>query len=324
MSVPSRVRTRNARRPVAAASAVGVAVLASLAAAPGATAATVCADADAAPATVGGARAAAAVGCLVDHERQAAGLAPLNRESRTAQAAGWHADDMAARGYVAHDAPIGAPHGTDVGDRLTNAGYVWTLVGENIARGQSTPRAVMTAWLASAGHCANVMRPGFTDAGFGISTAGNGPYWTQVFARPMGVAAPSGPAVSCPRAPASPAPAGSTAVPEPVPASTAPPAATPAPAVAPAPGSAAGPSGSAAPRVAAVRQRRRLTVRVTLPAGTARTRVVVRVRQRGRVVRTRTVTRAAGTHRLTVALPAARAGRLSVRVGARTVTAAFR
>ncbi|MDO9408352.1 CAP domain-containing protein [Patulibacter sp.] len=310
--------------------ALGVATVAVLAAAPGASAATTCPDADAAPATVGVARSAAALGCLVNHERGAAGLLPVAAESRAAQAAQWHADDMAARGFFAHDAPPVAPHGTDVGDRLTNAGYTWTLVGENIARGQDTPRSVMTAWLASAGHCANIMRPGFTDAGFGISTAGNGPYWAQVFARPMGVAAPSGPAVSCPRAPAVPAPTGDAAPSASQPAAAVPGPATVVPTTPPATAGTAAtatpaaPTAGETPKVSGLRTRRRLTVRVTVPAGAGPTRVVVRVRQRGAVVRTRTVTRAAGTHRLTFRLPAAHAGRITVRVGTRTVTAAFR
>lgn len=299
--------------------AAAVALVLAIAAAPGASAATSCPDADAAPATVGAERSLAAVTCLVNHERTVRGLAPVAASPQLAQAAQWHADDMAARNYFAHDALIGAPHGSSPGERATNAGYTWSTVGENIARGQRTPRAVMAGWLGSEGHCANIMRPTFTDAGYGLSTAGNGPYWVQVFGRPMGVPAPAGPAVACPTAPAEPQPVG----------------AAPAPVPEPAPGPGSPATGTTTPgattptatrpKAVATRTRKRLTVRVTVPAGAKRATIVVRVAQAGRTVRTRRIVRAAGrTHRLTVGLPAARGGRVTAKVGGRIVTARFR
>jgi len=307
-----------ARRAAAALTAV---VAGLLLAAPGASAAVNCPDADAAPAEVGVERAAIAVECLVNHERQAAGLSPLATDGGAEQAARWHADDMASRGYFGHIALLGGPHGIDVGARLTNAGYTWTLVGENLARGQDTPRLAMAAWLASPGHCENLMRPAFVDAGFGVSTVGNGPYWAQVFARKMGVPTPLGPAVSCPRAPAVPAPTGN-----PGPASRAS-AGTPASAPAVPEEPVAVPTAPVAvPAKATVaRKGRRLTVRVTVPAGTRRTTIVVRVRQAGKTVRTIRAVRAAGrTYRLRATLPAARTGRVTVRVAGKTIAASFR
>lgn len=310
-----------ARRLRAVLAAGGATALVTLVAAPGAGAATVCPDADAAPATVGVERSLAAMACLVDHERTARGLSPVAVSAPVAQAARWHADDMAARNYFAHDAPLGAPHGTSVGDRVTAAGYTWSTVGENIARGQRTPRAVMAGWLGSAGHCANIVRPTFTDAGYGLSLNGNGPYWVQAFARPMGVPAPIGPAVACPTTPAEPQPAGVAPAPAPAPATGTAAGAAPG---ATAPGAAPAAT-STRPKAVATRSRRRLTVRVTVPAGARRVAIVVRVAQGGRTVRTRRMTRAAGrTHRMTLTLPAARAGRVSAKVGARTVTARFR
>lgn len=304
---------------------LGAAAVALLLATPGASAATSCPDADATPASVGIERSAAAVACLVNHERQANGMATVAPSGQAAQAALWHADDMAARGYFSHSALFPAPHGTSVGDRLTGTGYAWTTVGENIARGQDTPRAVMKAWLASAGHCENIFRPTFTEAGYGISTAGNGPYWAQVFARPMGIPSPIGPAVSCPRAPAVPAPSGDPAPAVPV-TPTAPAAGTP---TTPAGTAATGTTTSGAaivrPKAVASRSRRRLTVRVTMPTGTGRKAVVVRVLQRGRTVATRRLTRAAGrSFRVTATLPAARGGRVVVRTDGRSAAAAFR
>jgi uncharacterized protein YkwD len=321
-------------------------VAALLATAPGASAATNCPDADATPASVGPARSAIAVACLVNHERQAVGLARLRTSAQPAQAGQWHVDDMSARGYFAHDAPAPAPHGTNVGHRLTGTGYSWSIVGENIARGQTTPRQVMRDWLASAGHCRNIMDPSFTEAGYAITTAGNGPYWAQIFARPMSVPQPSGPAIACPAVPASPAPTGTPGAELPTPPDDLPDApgtgaaidpgddTTGTPVALPAgtgtgatDGASAGTTTTTSTRVraSAARTARRLRLRVTLPAGTGRTTMGIRVLQRGRTVSTVRTSRAAGrTHRWRITLPSARAGRVVVTVAGRSVSARFR
>lgn len=52
--------------------------------------------------------------------------------------------------------------------------------GENIAYGQRDAAAVMSAWMNSPGHRANILNCGFTKIGIGYSASGN--YWTQDFA----------------------------------------------------------------------------------------------------------------------------------------------
>lgn len=257
-----------------------------------ASAAKRCPFADAQPGTVGTARTATALGCLVDHERTAAGLPPLPVDERVRLAASRHATDMARRTYFDHVAPAPAPFGATVGDRLSATGFAWSSTGENIARGQETPRAVMKAWLQSTGHCQNLMNPAFTVAGHGVSALRGGPYWVQVFVLPAGVPVASGPPVACPRLPAVPAPSG-------LPADT---------------------------RATAKRTRRMLAVGVTPPPGVGRTTLVVRVQQRGRTVRTlRRRVSGPGEERLAIKLPAARGGRLLVRAGPTpTVAVAFR
>jgi uncharacterized protein YkwD len=54
---------------------------------------------------------------------------------------------------------------------------MWKTYGENIANGYGTEQAVMTAWLASEGHCKNIMSSSFKEIGAGRE----GNYWTQVF-----------------------------------------------------------------------------------------------------------------------------------------------
>lgn len=94
-----------------------------------------------------------------------------------------HSADMAAHNYFSHD----SRDGTSFSTRITRAGYAWSRAGENIAAGYATPADVMKAWLASPGHCENIMSAGFTELGVGYATGGKyGTYWTQDFGRPAG------------------------------------------------------------------------------------------------------------------------------------------
>jgi len=94
-----------------------------------------------------------------------------------------HSRDMGNVNYFSHT----GSDGLSIGDRVTNAGYVWTAVGENIAAGQPTIDVVMNAWLGSPGHCANIMSPTYTEIGatsYTVSGSDYSIYWTQDFARP--------------------------------------------------------------------------------------------------------------------------------------------
>ncbi|MDO9408351.1 CAP domain-containing protein [Patulibacter sp.] len=294
----SRLRgARAPRRPWSALLAAALTVVLGLSAgAPVASAASPCADVDTEPSTIGVERSAAALGCLVNRERDLAGLGTVVVDPKVRIAAQRYAEDMATRGFFAHE----SPEGTDPGQRLTIAGFGWSAFGENIAAGQRTAREVMTAWLDSKGHCENLMTPMFTVAGFGIAAGFDGPYWVQEFARPMasGTTVSALQAPACPRLPAADDAVRATTATTPV--------AAPVPAT---------PATMAAPW--AKRSGRRLRVRLALPAGDGTLAVAVRVRQAGRTVRTTTMRRPAGsTQRLTVRLRSARGGRVVVSAGA--------
>lgn len=131
----------------------------------------------------------AAVACLTNEARTDRGLAPLQVDPRLQDAAQAHADDMRAKSYFAHQAPLGPGLGT----RISARGYRWSAIAENIALGQETPYEVVQAWLASSGHCTNILGP-YDDIGVGLTTAG---HWVQDFGVQMGDAAPAG-GGSCP------------------------------------------------------------------------------------------------------------------------------
>ncbi|MFG3137438.1 sigma-70 family RNA polymerase sigma factor [Streptomyces sp. NPDC048211] len=120
---------------------------------------------------------AAQVVALVNKERGAAGCGPLTEDTQLTDAAQRHSDDMAARDFFEHTNPDGA----DPGQRVTAAGYRWSTYGENIARGQQTPEAVMESWMNSPGHRANILNCDFKDIGIGIHQGPGGPWWTQDF-----------------------------------------------------------------------------------------------------------------------------------------------
>ncbi|WP_095161785.1 CAP domain-containing protein [Pseudomonas sp. Irchel 3F5] len=77
--------------------------------------------------------------------------------------------------------------GRTPGDRAELAGYAGQQVGENIAAGQDTPRKVVDGWLASPGHCANLMNPQFSELGAAYAVdpkSDAGIYWTAMFGAP--------------------------------------------------------------------------------------------------------------------------------------------
>ncbi|WP_369185074.1 CAP domain-containing protein [Streptomyces sp. Y1] len=117
---------------------------------------------------------------LVNAERAKAGCGPVTAESRLASAAQSHSDDMADRNYFDH----ASPEGYHADHRIEATGYRWSTWGENIARGQKDPAAVMDAWMNSPGHRANILNCAFKQLGVGVRTGADGPWWTQVFATP--------------------------------------------------------------------------------------------------------------------------------------------
>jgi uncharacterized protein YkwD len=117
---------------------------------------------------------------LVNVERAKAGCGALTSDSRLVAAANAHSADMANNNYFSHT----GRNGSDVADRVEAAGYRWSAIAENIAKGQQTPAAVMTAWMNSSGHRTNILNCRYRNIGIGLATRGGQPYWTQDFGTP--------------------------------------------------------------------------------------------------------------------------------------------
>jgi uncharacterized protein YkwD len=109
---------------------------------------------------------------------------PLAWNDRLFSAAARHSSDMAVNNYFSHT----GLDGRSAAQRVAAEGYAWSWVGENIAAGQSSVSVVMGGWLASPGHCANIMRAEYRDVGVSCvqrSDSTYGHYWTMTLARPQ-------------------------------------------------------------------------------------------------------------------------------------------
>jgi uncharacterized protein YkwD len=91
---------------------------------------------------------------------------------------------MVARNFFSHT----GSDGSDAGQRDTAAGYVWSAWGENIAAGYASVQSVVDGWMASDGHCANLMNARFVDTGLacvkGTSANTYPSNWTLELAAP--------------------------------------------------------------------------------------------------------------------------------------------
>jgi|SRR5690349_17403054 len=107
---------------------------------------------------------------------------PLNVSRDLNEAAADHARDMARKKYFEHQ----GRDGSQPKDRVLRAGYRSRLTGENIALGPESAEEVVSGWLDSPGHCANIMDARFQDIGVGLATGrGRGQiYWVQNFGAP--------------------------------------------------------------------------------------------------------------------------------------------
>ena len=112
---------------------------------------------------------------LVNAERASYGLPALSIRADLCQYARVKSQDMHDSGYFSHTSPnYGSPF-----DMMQSFGITYSHAGENIAMGYSTPEAVVSAWMNSEGHRANIFSASYTELGVGY--VADGGYWTQWF-----------------------------------------------------------------------------------------------------------------------------------------------
>jgi uncharacterized protein YkwD len=116
---------------------------------------------------------------LSNQERKKAGLPPLVVNEKLMQAARAHSVNMARLNQLEHTLDDKGP-----GERIDEVKYRHRGWAENVAAGQRTPPEVVSSWMNSEGHKANLLGS-HREFGVGVAKAADGTrYWTQVFATP--------------------------------------------------------------------------------------------------------------------------------------------
>lgn len=156
---------------VLAAMLVLAALLATLPASAGAAGGGACGHANAAPSKLSLAAMRSSELCLINRVRGHYGLRPLDFNADLRDSATGHSDSMVHHHYFAHEGPGGS-----VDSRISRAGYLHRArsftIGENIAAGSGrggSPWSIFQDWMHSPPHRANILDPGFRDAGVGIA-----------------------------------------------------------------------------------------------------------------------------------------------------------
>lgn len=138
--------------------------------------------------------------------RASQGLPPLEVDGNlVGKARGW-AQTMAGAGDIWH---------SNLSDGVSAA---WHRLGENVGMGPSV-QSIHDALVASPGHYANLVDPGFRSIGVGVVNAGGTIFVAQVFMEPASQPAPSppAPAAGTPSSPPAPEPAPTVAATPPPP-----------------------------------------------------------------------------------------------------------
>ncbi len=102
---------------------------------------------------------------LTNVERDKEKLPELTENEILNQAAQLKAEDMAIKGYFAHN----TPEGFSPWYWFTKAGYSYKKAGENLAVNFDDSEKVVDAWMNSPTHKANIVKDGYTEIGIGTA-----------------------------------------------------------------------------------------------------------------------------------------------------------
>ena len=129
-----------------------------------------------------------ALTCLVNWARARHRQGRLSPSHSLQRAAVLKGHGVASCRQISH-----TPCGSDAADSLRRSGYTYASFGENLfvgALGSVSARDVVSAWLRSPAHRANILQPGFRNVGAalvrvdGIFYAGAAVVWIAAFASP--------------------------------------------------------------------------------------------------------------------------------------------
>jgi len=104
---------------------------------------------------------AAALVDAMNRQRAAYGVGPLRLNDTLSLAASDRVGDMMRKRYFDHVSPDGVNPFTWVARR----GYRYRMIGENLAVGYASADRVVTGWMNSPGHRANILQKRFDEIG---------------------------------------------------------------------------------------------------------------------------------------------------------------
>ena len=112
-----------------------------------------------------------------NHERMSRGLQPLRRDPVLAQAAAFHARQMADHSNISH----GFPGEPDLAARAATAGVRFSLISENVAEAPDSIQ-IHSMWMESEGHRENLLDPNVNVAGISVIVRDEQLYAVEDFA----------------------------------------------------------------------------------------------------------------------------------------------
>lgn len=118
---------------------------------------------------------AADVVLLTNSEREKYGLAALKKDDTLNKIAETRVKEITAS--FSHL----RPDGDDCFSAFEEMGIKNVYMGENLAMGQKSSSSVMSAWMKSSGHKANILSSEFKRVGVACAESGGMYYWVQVF-----------------------------------------------------------------------------------------------------------------------------------------------
>lgn len=115
---------------------------------------------------------------LINMERFERGA--VQWDAQLTQAAGDYACQMIQDDFFAHEHPV---TGADVSARLSAAGYVFSVAGENLAAGYWSPTEITDGWISSPSHRQVLLDTDFARAGVAVRYGGaHGVYCVLILA----------------------------------------------------------------------------------------------------------------------------------------------
>ena len=114
---------------------------------------------------------------MINKERESLGKHTLTYNSKLTKAAELHAQDMVNKNYFSHT----SIDGTSFSKRISNQGYLYRAIGENIAYHSGVPSAekVFNMWKNSPGHYSNMISASFSEMGLGVVYDGRRTMYVQ-------------------------------------------------------------------------------------------------------------------------------------------------